>query len=114
MKRLTIFSIAGSAFLLASAGVATAQHHHDGAPTFTTEHREMLHQHFRHQHYSSFRDPHFHAHVGDVVPDAMELHPLPDTLATRVPHGSHYGYGLLNERPVIVDHSTRRVIHHFD
>lgn len=113
--RRQLFISGAAAALLAAAGMASAQHHHDsGAVTFTPEHGQMLHQHSTHQHYNSFRDPHFHAQVGVVLPDAVELHPLPDTLAPRVPQGHHYGYGLVNDRPVIVDHSSRRIIHHFD
>lgn len=115
MKRFFLYSVAITVLLSATAGGATAQHHHDGdTPTFTSEHRQMLQEHSSHQHYNSFRDPHFHAHAGAIVPEAVELHPLPDTLATRMPQGSHYEYGVVNDRPVIVDHSSRRVIHHFD
>lgn len=114
MRRLLLIS-ATTTMILAGAGVASAQHAHDGgAVAFTPEHGNMLRQHSTSQHYNSVSDPNFHAQVGAILPGAVQIHPLPDTLAPRVPQGHQYGYGLVNDRPVIVDHSSRRIIHSFD
>lgn len=115
MRRLLLIS-GTVAVLLAGVGIASAQHHQDrpGPVTFTPEHGRMLHQHAIGQHHNSFRDPSFHAQVGAALPGSVQLHPLPDTLAGHVPSAHQYRYGIVNDRPVIVDHSTRRVIHSFE
>lgn len=114
MRRLFLI-VSTVAVLLAGAGIASAQRHHDpGSVTFTPEHGDMLHQHAINQHYNSFRDPNFRAQVGATLPGPVQLHPLPDTLAPHVPSAHQYRYGIVNDRPVIVDPSTRRVIHAFE
>jgi hypothetical protein len=82
--------------------------------TFSTDHGAVLREHATNQRHQSFRDEHFRAQVGGAVPAQVELHDLPSALHQHVPQGHQYRYGIVNERPVIVDHSNRRIIHHFD
>lgn len=113
MRRLLLVSSA-AAVVLAGAAMASAQdHHHPGTVTFSPEHGHMISQHATTHHHGSFHDPHFHAQAGVALPDSIQIHPLPDTLVPHVPSAHLYRYGIVNDRPVIVDHSTRRVIHAF-
>lgn len=108
MAKIAIVAIIAVA-VLAGAGAVSGQPF-----TFSHEHGQMLHQHATAQHHDSYRDPHFHAQVGAVLPGSVQVHPLPDSLAIHVPQAHQYGYGVVNDRPVIVDHSNRRVLHSFD
>jgi hypothetical protein len=40
------------------------------------------------------------------------LHPLPDTM--RVPNADNYSYSIINNEPVVVERSTRRVVHSWE
>ncbi len=48
--------------------------------------------------------------VGDPVPDAVELHPVPDEIVARVPSAGRYEYFDWEGRMVFVDPDTRRVV----
>lgn len=112
MRRLFLIS-SSAAVLLAGVGMASAQHH-PGPVTFSPEHGHIIRQHATTHHHGSFHDPHVHAQIGVALPDSVQLHPLPDTLALHIPSAHQYRYGIVNDRHVIVDHSTRRVIHAFE
>jgi hypothetical protein len=107
MRKMILISIAIA--VLIGTGLASAQ-----TFTFSAEHGQMLRQHATSQHYNSFNDPNFHAQVGGALPHTVDIHPLPDALVPHVPQAHQYGYGVVNDHPVIVDHSNRQIIHHFD
>ena len=74
--------------------------------TFTPEHRETLHQHSTHQHYDPSAIPISTRTLARSCPTRHRF----ILFLTRLLHGQQYGYGLVNEKPVIVDHSSRRII----
>lgn len=85
-----------------------------GAVTFSSEHGSVIRQHATTQHYQSVHEPSFHGQVGATLPGSVQLHPLPDALVTQMPAARQHQYTIVNDRPVIVDPSTRRVIHAFE
>lgn len=105
--RRSLLVLAISAVLFASASSASAQ-----SFSYMPEHGRMLHEHATTQHHGSVQDPSFHAHVGAIVPGSIEIHPLPGSIGH--PHASEHGYAIVNDHPVVVEHSSRRVIHSFD
>lgn len=107
--------------LLSSIGTAVAQapgHHeterHGNAVVFAPQHGHMLREHASSHHYRSAHHPEFRADVGSSVPQAVELHALPDDLARDVPGARSYRYAVINDRHVVVDPGSRRIMHRFD
>lgn len=110
MKSRILLSTAAAALLAAGIGVASAQ---TSTTTTTTtwspEHGSIIREHSTTQKYSTFKDPALQPRVGVVLPNTVELHPLPP--AVSVPQSQSYSYSIINDRPVVVERSTRRVIH---
>jgi hypothetical protein len=109
--------------LLAGVTVASAQtvvtpphgtERHGGGVTFSPEHGNVIRQHATTQHYQSVHEPSFHGQVGATLPGSVQFHSLPDALVTKLPTARQHQYAIVNDRPVIVDPSTRRVIHAFE
>jgi len=82
--------------------------------SFAPEHGAILHEHARSQHFDSVHEPGFHAEVGGHLPGSVGLHPLPDRFVTQIPGAHAYQYGVVNDRRVIVEPGTRRIIHVYD
>jgi hypothetical protein len=61
------------------------------------------------RHYESFRDPSWQPSVGAELPPNATLYPLPETI--RVPSPQQYSYSIINNEPVVVERTTRRVVH---
>jgi hypothetical protein len=96
--------------LAASFGVAVAQTTTTTTTrTFAPEHGTIIREYSQTRNYSSFNDPNVQTSVGVVLPGTVTLHPLPDTI--RVPQADSYSYSIVNNRPVVVERSTRKVIH---
>lgn len=89
----------------------TATH---GAVTFAPEHGTVIREHATSHHFSSVHDPHIQVQVGGTLPPSVGLHPLPDRIVTHVPMARSYHYGIVNDRHVVVDPGTRRIIHTFE
>lgn len=120
------FSIVGTAVVVALLASVTSTvaddrgHHgghaskaHESAGAFRPEHGTILHQHAQGQHYRSFDDQDFHVEVGATLPGSAELHPLPDSFITQVPSARSHRYAIVNNRYVVVDPHSRRIIHDF-
>ena len=61
------------------------------------------------QQYQSFRDPALTPTIGMVLPETVTVYPLPTTVVAPTP-GS-YSYSIINNQPVVVDTTTRKVVH---
>lgn len=116
MKAKNILSTAALA-LLAGASTAYAQHpreapdHGRAAVTFSHEHGAMLREHAASHRYRSHHDPHAQLQIGATLPHSVQLHDLPDAFRSRYPHAHSYRYGIVNDRHVIVDPSSRRIVY---
>jgi hypothetical protein len=111
--RKSLFSIVTASALLAGVGLASAQ-----TTTTTTssswnsDQGSMIRQYSTTQKYTSFSDPSLSPSVGMELPGTVTLHPLPETM--KVPDADHYSYGIINDRPVVVERTTRKVVHTWD
>jgi len=96
--------------LLAGAGLAAAQ----TSTTTTTEswtadQGTTLHTYSTSKDYKSFTDPSMNPKIGMALPDTITLYPLPDTM--KVPSADRYRYGMVNNHPVVVETTDRKIIH---
>jgi hypothetical protein len=111
--RRTLFSIAAASVLMAGVGLAHAQTTTTTTTeSWSTDEGPALRSYSTTEHWSSYDDPSFHMSVGTAVPPAVVLHPLPDTM--RVPNADNYSYSIINNEPVVVERSTRRVVHSWE
>jgi hypothetical protein len=50
--------------------------------------------------------------IGMELPGTVTIYPLPETM--KVPDADRYSYGMVNDRPVVVERTSRKVIHTWD
>lgn len=80
--------------------------------TWIDEYGRVLHEHSKTKRVESFKDPKFDVRVGVAVPAAVTLHPLPETITVEDP--DRYSYVIINDDSVVVEKTTRKVIHAWD
>lgn len=56
-----------------------------------------------------FVDPNLKLSLGMELPNNVTLFPLPETM--KIPSAELYTYGIVNNRAVVVDRMTRKVVH---
>jgi ABC-type nitrate/sulfonate/bicarbonate transport system substrate-binding protein len=114
MKRF--YAAAVAAAFLSSAGVAAAQTDSTTTTTTTTswspDYGAQLNQYYATNGYAPITDPNVQVLVGAPLPPSVTFYPLPPTI--RVPDADRYSYTVINRHPVVVDRTTRRVIHTWD
>jgi Protein of unknown function (DUF1236) len=106
--RKSLFSIVTAAALVAGAGLASAQTT-TTTTQWTPDQRTTITQYSTTQHYKSYSDPQFKPSVGIELPSSATIYPLPDTMKIERPE--RYSYGIVNDQPVVVERSSRKVIH---
>ena len=107
--RRPLFSIAAASVLMAGVGIAYGQSSSTTTTTWTNDEGAVIRQDSTTHHYRSFDDPALRAEIGVEVPDSVTLYPLPKT--GRIPSEERYSYGIINNNPVVVERTTRRVVH---
>jgi hypothetical protein len=98
--------------LLASVGVASAQTTTQTTTSWTNDQGAVIRNYSTTQKYSSFNDPALKPDVGVALPGTVTIYPLPDTVKVETP--DRYSYGIVNEHPVVVERTTRKVVHTWD
>jgi hypothetical protein len=106
--RKSLFSIVTASALLAGAGLASAQTT-TTTTTWTPAQGSAITQYSTTQNYQSFSDPALTPTVGMVLPQTVTMYPLPETVVA--PSPGTYSYSIINNQPVVVDRSTRTVVH---
>ncbi len=109
MKK-ALFSIVAASVMLAGIGLASAQTNSTTTTTtWTNDQGAMIRQYSTTKHYSSFSDPSLKPDVGMELPGTLTLYPLPQTVV--VPDADSYSYAIINDQPVVVERTTRKVVH---
>ncbi|MGB8842901.1 MAG: DUF1236 domain-containing protein [Aliidongia sp.] len=110
--RRSLFSLVTASVLLTGASFASAQTTSTTTSTWTNDQGAAITSYSTTQKYHSYAAPEFHATVGAELPRDASLYPLPETL--QVPDADHYSYSIINDHPVIVERTTRKVVHSWD
>jgi hypothetical protein len=105
----SLFSIVTASVFVAGVGLASAQTATTTTTTWTTGQGTAITDYSTTQRYASFSDPTMQPTVGFVLPGTVTMYPLPATM--NVPNAELYDYSLINGHPVIVERTTRKVIH---
>jgi hypothetical protein len=108
MKK-SLFSITAASILAAGMGVASAQSSTSTTTTWTPDQGSTITQYSTTQHYSSFSDPALKPSIGEALPGTVTLYPLPDTI--KIDRPDQYSYSIVNNNPVVVERTTRKVVH---
>jgi hypothetical protein len=96
-----------AATLLVSGGIASAAT--TTTTTWTDSYGNVFREYSTTRHYEPIVDPSVETRVGVELPSNVTLYDLPTTVT--VPEPRQYGYVILNDHPVVVERSTRRIIH---
>ncbi len=110
--RKTFLSIATASVLFAGAGLAFAQSETPSQPTWKSNQGQMMTQYSTTMHYQSYMDPSLNPRVGMVLPDKVTVYELPGDM--NVPSATEYRYGMINNHPVVIDTTTRKIVHTWD
>ena len=105
-----LLSIVAASALVAGLGVASAQTTTTTTTTtWTNDHGMRIREHSTTQKFEPINDPALKPGVGIILPSTVMLHPLPSTIT--VPNADTYSYTIVNNQPVVVERTTRRVVH---
>jgi len=110
--RGSLFSIATASVLLAGVQLASAQTTTTTTTTWSNDQGTVIREYSTHEKIDSVNDPAFRPSVGVEVPGTVVLHPLPDTMKIQDP--DRYSYTIINDRPVVVERTTRKVVHSWE
>jgi hypothetical protein len=106
--RRSLFSAVAASVLLAGVGLASAQTT-TTTRTWTKDQGTTFRDYSTAHKYSSYSDPAMKPTVGMELPATVTMHPLPETM--KVPSSDTYSYSIINNRPVVVERTTRKVVH---
>ena len=104
-----LFSIVAASMVVAGVSLASAQSSTTTTRTWSNDEGSMMREYSTTRHYRSYDDPSWHAQVGSELPGSVTTYPLPDTM--QVPSAERYSFGMVNSHPVVVERTTRKVIH---
>ncbi len=107
--RTSLLSVVTLSVLLAGAGLASAQTTTTSTTIWTTDQGHQIREYSTTQKNNSFSDPALKPDVGAELPGTVTLYPLPQTMT--VPDADHYSYSIINDHPVVVERTTRKVVH---
>ena len=109
--RRSLFSIATASVLLASAGLASAQTSSTTTTTstWTNDQGTVFRDYSTTKKYDGVTDPKLVPSIGMELPTTVTVYPLPDTV--RIAEPDHYSYSIINNHPVVIDRTTRKVVH---
>lgn len=76
--------------------------------TWSDDQAATLNQSYTTSHYAAVTDPNLQPAVGAVLPGTVTFYPLPSTITVQNP--DQYSYSVINNHPVVVERTTRRVV----
>ena len=108
----SLLSLVAATALVASAVPAFAQSETTTTTTWSNDEGPAITQYSTTQKYAPVMDPSMQANVGVVLPPSVMVYPLPPTI--HVANPDQYSYTIVNSHPVVVERTTRRVVHTWD
>ncbi len=108
MKKFLIPLVATAA-MLSGSGMAAAQVTQTTTTTWTNDQGTMIREYSTVKKYSPVSDPNLDVTVGATLPANVTVYPLPETV--KVVNPDRYSYVIVNDEPVVVERSSRRVVH---
>jgi hypothetical protein len=110
--KYSFLPIAAASLLFAGVGVASAQNESPTSPSWTPAQGRTLTTTYQTRHYQPYADPSMHPEMGMVLPETVHVYPMPEGMNGAA--YSRYSYGMINDHPVVVETTTRKVVHTWD
>lgn len=108
--RKSLLSLATAAALLAGVGLAQAQTATATTTTvWTNDQGTVLRAYSTSKKYADYDDATMVPTVGMELPAKVTVYALPDTM--KMQPTEHYSYTIINHNPVVVDTTTRKIVH---
>jgi hypothetical protein len=107
--RKSLLSSIVAGLVLASAAIASAQTNTAAVPEWTKEQGVAIKTHSATQKDTPFIDPALKLQAGVELPQNATLHLIPESLKIGTPET--HAYAIVNDHAVLVDRTTRKVIH---
>ncbi|MBM3549226.1 MAG: DUF1236 domain-containing protein [Alphaproteobacteria bacterium] len=107
--RKRLLPLAVGIALLGGIGAAAAQSMASTPPAWTDEHGTAIRTFADSQKNPPYFDPNIKLSIGLELPNNVTLYPVPETL--KIPSSELFTYGVINDRTVVVDRSTRKIVH---
>jgi uncharacterized protein DUF1236 len=104
-----LLSIATASMLFAGVGAVWAQNEAPATPSWTSAQGQTLVTTYTERHYVPYNDPSMTPEAGMVLPETVHVYPMPDTMNGAA--YSNYSYAMVNNHPVVVVTTTRKVVH---
>jgi hypothetical protein len=111
MRRSILFAAAAT-MLVAGMGFASAQTSTTTTSTWSNDQGSAFRTYSTTKKYTGFSDPAFKPTVGMELPASATVYALPDTIKVQSP--DTYSYTIVNEHPVVVERSSRKIIRTWD
>jgi archaellum component FlaG (FlaF/FlaG flagellin family) len=109
----SFLAIAAASIMFAGLSVASAQTSTTTTTSeWTSDQGKTFSEYSKTKNYSSVNDPKMNPTVGMELPSTITLYPLPDTM--KVQSADKYRYGIINDHPVVVESTTRKVVHSWE
>jgi len=105
MRKILLSMATASALLVSASAFAETT----TTTTWTAADGTVIKEYSTTQKYEPVAVPDFNAEVGVVLPQNVKVYSLPNTVKVQDP--DRYSYTIVNDQPVVVERSTRRVVH---
>ena len=76
--------------------------------TWTNDQGTVFREYSTTKKYEPFSDPKIEVRVGAELPQSVTVYDRPPTI--KVPEPTRYSYSIVNEHPVVVERTTRRIV----
>jgi hypothetical protein len=110
----TLLSLAAASAIFAGIGLANAQTTTTTSTNteWTKENGTTITEYSKTKNYGSVNDPSLKPTMDMELPGTVTLYPLPETM--KVPSAERYRYSIINDHSVVVESTTRKVVHSWD
>jgi hypothetical protein len=105
MRKVLLSMATASALLISASAFAETT----TTTTWTAADGTVIREYSTTQKYEPVSVPDFSAQVGVVLPSNVKVYSLPTTVKVNEP--DRYSYTIINDQPVVVERSSRRIMH---
>jgi hypothetical protein len=109
MKKLLLSVVTASALIAGVAPALAQTTTTTTTRTWTDDDGAVIREYSTTKNYTPISNPELRPEVGVVLPGEVKVYSLPETVKVEDP--DRYSYTIINEKPVVVERSTRRVVH---
>ncbi len=107
MKKSLLTAVA-AAMIASASSIALAQTTTTTTTTWTNDQGTVFREYSSTKKYAPISDPKIELNVGTTLPQTVTVYDLPATIKVQEP--SRYSYTIVNDHPVVVERTTRRIV----